>query len=254
MKKSKLKILKGLPAKIAGDKMLKPVSTFLVLKTLYKSGTIFNFSERKKEIAPFCDISPRTLHTRVKELIALKLVRFDGKTLCLSSYSTLYELIGIAGSKHHYIKHEHKAEHLIKLLALKENIRSQEKEIYRKLKDRCESEGITHEEAQSAELSRFVKAFKDGDHHYFNFVFPEATLSQSTIARLYNLTYYGPDGESRNSSGQYWQDKFKKMGLIKTEYRQIEGGKTRHTRLGFVFWSRQQQFYVCQRSNKMVFL
>jgi hypothetical protein len=251
----KLKILKGVPTLLAANKrMLRTISAYYVLKSLYKSSIIQDVTMRMDELAEECRCSPRTLYTRIKEMQRLGLCKRTGANLVMCSYDELHKVLGCEDDtmNFHFKKYTAKAELIMRTLAIKENFSRQEKQIKKKLEKRMQSSGLSPEQiarAKEAAMNRLISAFtlsvplSPEDQ----LIHPDIALSQESLAKLFGL---------KNAySGAYWQQKLVKAHLIAIENRKIESSKRcRGTPLGHVFYSRRTQTTVCQMPNKTVFL
>lgn len=257
MKVEKIRILKGVASVLADNKkLLKSVSVFYALKSIYTNGVILNCTEKTKDLAEACFCSPRTFYTRINELKKLGLVSVLSNRLNLASYDKLHQLLEITVEKqrYRYLKVPVKPEYILRTTAIKENFERQESAIQGKIEKYNKGSGLSIAEKmqkREADLQRLIVEFKNsallhrdtGDILYH----PDVAISQNTLAFIYGLKSQG--------SGLYWQKVLQKHKLIKVENRKIESDvRCRQSRLGVVFYSRKTKKTYCQMPNEILCL
>ena len=257
MKGSKIRVLNGVASVLADNKkLLKSVSFFYMLKSIYTTGVILDCQSKTKELASACFCSPRTFYTRINELKKLGLITVSCNRTNLVSYSKLHELLEITVDKqrYRYLKISVKPEYVLRVAAIKENFERQETAIQGKIEKCNKGSGLSiaeKKQKREADLKRLIVEFKnsvlvnrDTEDILYH---PDISISQYTLAFIYGLKSQG--------SGLYWQQVLQKHKLIRVDNRKIESNvRCRKSRLGKVFYSRKTQKTYCQMPNEILCL
>lgn len=73
--------------------LVRAYSVYACLKQFKYNGSLHYFARNRQFYADHLGICPKTLHTRIRELIALDWARWEGKTLQLNSYKHVWRLV-----------------------------------------------------------------------------------------------------------------------------------------------------------------
>ncbi|MFA6924689.1 MAG: hypothetical protein WC223_10620 [Bacteroidales bacterium] len=249
----KVKVLKQIPTIIATNKpLIKAFETYFLLKYHYSNGIISNFSKNQKSVAEVCNISVRTLWTRLKILKENNLITVTGSNIKFSSWDFLCEKFNIR-KNFYYIKLNNsnndgilKLEYLIRLKALQEAKKRMQYAFKAKVKQSSDvyNEFCCITGAENGKLSRravlnsAIECFKNPamftpDEQFFllNCFNADDNMNCLTIARMFN--------NNSASSGTYLKRILEKSGLIEIEKRIIESiERCRKAIMGTVFYSR----------------
>ena len=105
-KKEKIKVLKGVPFAIRHDKsLMKAFETFCYLKHYY-NGHIWKYFKRIDDIADKCEISPRTLNTRIYTMKKAGWIRTINGHIVIESWESLLRIYHIKESAFYFTKIE----------------------------------------------------------------------------------------------------------------------------------------------------
>lgn len=251
-KQIKIKVLKEIPTKISSVKpLIKAFETYSYLKYYYTNGIITNCTRNQHSIAKMCNISVRTLWTRIQLMKDFKLATVINGNITLAKWDTVCEKFSIR-KRFYYIKINNdnenncKLEYIIKLKALQEA----KKRMQTAFKFKVKESSILYNEfcritgAEDGKLSRravlnnAINCFQNPsaytlDQQYFllNSFNSDDNLNCRTIANMFN--------NFSASSGTYLKKILEKHGFITIEKRIYESvQRCREAIMGTVYYSR----------------
>lgn len=263
---SKIKVLKNLPYALCKDKNLrKAIETFLFLKHYHPNGTIWNFSSRAGEMAEECNISIRTLWTRLGTLTENKLISKRNGILSLASWDQVMAIFKIKQKNFYFTRTEkynskRRLEYFLETKAFQEkrvemkNAFNREFKSSRELRQTIVSNvGVSEPEKViealfDLQLHNFRKRISTEDSDYLNLLNPDFNLNVASLAFLF-------DSRESKSSGTYTKSKLLYYGFVRIEKRQLESAnRARSCTLGTVFYCREKKQTVLQLPDNIIIL
>lgn len=243
MSKDSQKILipKHLATAIASDKAArKAVSTWLRLKNATKSGSL---PYNQKTLLAITGVSRHTLAARLKYLKKEKLITITKTRLMVCDWDMLgFRLMGKINLKFYYVHTSENLEHVLIRFMIKESLRSQRKQIAKKVKKH--GDYATTAAPAEALKNDLVNQFRTDDAIQVPVnINPAVTLSQKGIAKRLALTTH--------SAGRYYVMLFVKSGKMKVTQGEIiqSVNKCRETALGAVKWSKKHKVRFVKTCN-----
>jgi hypothetical protein len=79
--------------------LIKSIGTYLYLKNISTSGTLYDFNKQKKQFYTDLNLSKNSFDTSIQNCINIGLLTLKNNTLELSSYSNVSKLLGVFGGK-----------------------------------------------------------------------------------------------------------------------------------------------------------
>lgn len=242
----KIKILKNIPTIAAGDKTLKKAfETWFHLKHHYDQGLVKNVSKNIYNLAQKCQVSERTLWTRIYLLKRYKLAKKTKDGLMLSSWDDICKKFKV--KKYFYYVNYEKIVQLELVLEAKAILESKKRmQSAYKLKVNKNPElkealcGIIGSSnfSRRAVLECAIKAFVNPELYtpdqrtMLNAHNSDDNLNTYSIAEMFN-------NRRSSSSGTYTKRKLEAAGLIKVNHRKYDSAlRARDTSIGCVFYSR----------------
>ena len=251
----KIKILKNIPTIAVRDKSLtKAFETYFLLKHHYDNGIVTNITKNARNIAKICQISERTLWTRISLLKSYKLAKKIPGGISLASWDDIAKKFKI--KKYFYYVNYEKIVQLELVLEAKALLESKKgmqaayklkvnknpelkndlirisgsKEFSRRAVLRCAMQAFTNPELYTTQEIEILNAYNSEDN--LKYYCADDNLNCFSIAQMFN-------NRKCAASGSYTKQKLAKAGLITYEHRKIESSqRVRKTNLGCIYYSR----------------
>jgi len=242
----KIKILKNIPTLVAGDKTLqKAFETYFHLKHHFENGVVTNITKNSKTIAQNCQISERTLWTRLGLLKSYKLAKKTFGGISLASWDEICKKYNLK-KFFYYVTYENicQLEYVLEAKALLECKKRMQaaykfkvnknlelknelcritgsKELNRRAVLCCAIQAFTNPELYTPEEREMLKMHNSDDN-----------LNTLTIAEIFN-------NRRSSRSGSYTKQKLAAAGLIKYNHRKYESReRVREASIGSIYYSR----------------